>query len=450
MFGTIDINVFLFVTNIFIFLICGGFFIIMPRLTRKSYLFGVKIPQEQSGCPEAVALKRNYTVICVTGVLILLVICAAQFAAFRELTVLSTIYLPLLVGVINIAAVIPNWKKALRLKEERGWRVSGAAYAETSTSEARGNLTYLPWKWYALSLLIIAASFALTVFRYPALPDMVAGHINYDMRPSYMVEKTWGSLLIIPALNAATLAVMLLVAISIEKARLQISPENPRLSFAQHRVYRRRMGNALGFLTLVTVFFIAIIGLPFVFPGSTEWVGILVWACAVFIFVPIIYLIYSQVKTGQGGCKIRINGFAGGVSGGSAGNGKSGGNTGSVGSAEGGGSAVNGKNGGNTGSVGSAEGGGSAGNAGNGGTRAPSGAPGRKRDDDRFWFWGMFYYNKEDPACVVENRFGTKIGFNYAQLPVQIGSVALILGLVALYAWMTLLFIREGVGFFNL
>jgi hypothetical protein len=39
-----DENLILFVSNIFIYVFCGGIFMIVPRLTRKSFLFGVKIP----------------------------------------------------------------------------------------------------------------------------------------------------------------------------------------------------------------------------------------------------------------------------------------------------------------------------------------------------------------------------------------------------------------------
>lgn len=36
-------------------------------------------------------------------------------------------------------------------------------------------------------------------------------------------------------------------------------------------------------------------------------------------------------------------------------------------------------------------------------------------DNDRFYKWGMFYYNPDDPAVVVEKRFGAGFDFNYAR-----------------------------------
>ncbi|TCL64720.1 hypothetical protein EDC14_101818 [Hydrogenispora ethanolica] len=37
------------------------------------------------------------------------------------------------------------------------------------------------------------------------------------------------------------------------------------------------------------------------------------------------------------------------------------------------------------------------------------------RDDDRYWKWGIFYYNPDDPAWFVEKRFGIGWTSNFAQ-----------------------------------
>lgn len=36
-------------------------------------------------------------------------------------------------------------------------------------------------------------------------------------------------------------------------------------------------------------------------------------------------------------------------------------------------------------------------------------------DDDRFWYWGMVYYNPKDPRFMVENRMGTGTSVNMAK-----------------------------------
>jgi hypothetical protein len=47
---------------------------------------------------------------------------------------------------------------------------------------------------------------------------------------------------------------------------------------------------------------------------------------------------------------------------------------------------------------------------------------------DQHWALGMFYHNPDDPARIVENRFGNGVGFNYAYLSVKIGAAVVFFG----------------------
>ena len=382
----------LFAINLFVIALCGGLFLLMPRLTRKSYLFGVNIPPEQSNCAEAKAMKKRYTLTCLLGVLVILIVCMAQFITRREATLITTMYLPLLIIPIGLAAFVPNWKKALQLKGERGWQVANASFKEMSVSHTRGNLSALPWIWYVLSFIITVAIFVIAITRFPALPDMVAIQLDASLQPTRWVEKTWWSVLTMPAVTAATLALMILVAVMIEKAKLQIDQDKPRLSFAQHRVYRKRLGHALGFLTLIIILFMAILWLPFVFQDLSIWGTQIFWCSMVLIFIAVMVLLLVQFKTGQGGCKVKID-----VDEDTEDNNIS--------------------------------------------SSTKSNIPGYSGindvGSDKYWILGMFYFNPDDPAYIVEDRFGTNIGFNYARLPVKIGVAILLLGLIALYVWLT-------------
>ena len=68
--------------------------------------------------------------------------------------------------------------------------------------------------------------------------------------------------------------------------------------------------------------------------------------------------------------------------------------------------------------------------------RAPGGRPAHPagvvhRDDDRFWRAGIFYFNRDDPALVVNRRFGVGWTLNHAH-PVSWIVIAGVLGLVLL------------------
>ena len=383
-----DENIFLFAVNLFILAFCGGLFIIMPRITRKSYLFGVKIPSEQASSPLVAAIKSRYIRICFFGSLIIMFVCIVQFTIWREITLLATIYLPFLILPVFLTAFIPAWKRALSLKKEQGWFTPNIVFAETGSSRARQNLSSLPWVWYALSFVIVVAAFITGIIRYPALPEMIAANMDANFYPTRWVEKTYSSVLMMPLVNAATLVLMIIVAVFIEKAKLQIDPAKPQLSFAQHRVYRRRLGHSIGFLTLTVIFFIAMFWLPVIFPDSPVWGARIFWSGMILIALPIIVITVVMVKTGQGGCKVKIDY-----------------------------------------------------DPDDGADYQLSAAAtenANTRSDDKYWKWGMFYYNSDDPARIVENRFGTNLGFNYARLPAKIGAAVVLLGLIVLYVWLTI------------
>jgi len=61
------------------------------------------------------------------------------------------------------------------------------------------------------------------------------------------------------------------------------------------------------------------------------------------------------------------------------------------------------------------------------------------RGDDKFWALGMFYHNPDDPAYIVEDRFGSNLGFNYSRQPVKTGVIILGLLLIVVYIWITVL-----------
>jgi uncharacterized membrane protein len=199
------------------------------------------------------------------------------------------------------------------------------------------------------------------------------------MQPDAWTDKSVLALMTLPLIGAALVLVMWLAGVSVIRAKLQIDPQNPALSFAQHRVYRRRMSHSMGFLTLCIALMFALIG------AATLWPGLHIpfWATLLLPMIPASVIVFVSVLSGQGGCKITPKTVA---------------------------------------QSDAAD------------AQAPS-VPGR--GDDKYWALGMFYHNPEDPAFLVENRFGNNLGFNYARLPVKIGAAIGLAMLIALYVWAT-------------
>jgi uncharacterized membrane protein len=385
-----DVNIIILVINLVNFALYGGLMAILPRLTRKSYLFGVKIPAEESGCPEVHELKSRYSRICIWGTSMLLLFCVMQSFLWPKISILVALYSFFPLTLIFSMAFFPCWKRAVRLKAERGWKVSGAVYIDTTSTSARGSLSNLPWAWYAAGLAIVLAGIVAAIAQYPELPDMVATSFSATA-PRAWAKKSWLTVLWIPLLNVGVYTATFAIGIALAKAKLQIDPNNPQLSFAQHQEYRKRMGLALAWLTLAGCSMIAYIGLAIVFPDKV--LIVLTGAFALLVLVANVHLIIVAVKSGQSGCLIKIN--MAGVEGGNKPRPSS--------------TAV-----------------------------APPRPTVAGRGDDKYWVLGFFYYNPDDPAYLVGDRFGLKLGFNFARLPVQIGVAIFLLASMGFYVWFTL------------
>ncbi|MCL2342822.1 MAG: hypothetical protein FWC62_02860 [Firmicutes bacterium] len=381
-------SVYFFAVNVAVAVLCGVLIPLIPKLTRKSLLFGVRIPMDQYASPEARGLRKRYTLIGVIGVAIILALIILQYVIFPGITLVSVLYFPLLIGAVATAAFVSSWKQAKKLKEERGWKVSGSVFAETKSSHSRGNLSELPWIWYVLSLVLILASILFALIKYPGLPD------KFRMRPGYtygFLQSQWfdKSLLtatMIPLINLALLIILWLAGTALVRAKLQIDQQNPALSFAQHRIYRRRMGHGLGALILAITVMMALIQLMFLYQDLNipSWL-LLIWPLAA-----VVVLVVVAVQAGQGGGRIKPKVIPNEA-------------------------------------------------AGDFNDQTAVSTHDDGRGDDQYWAAGMFYHNPDDPKVLVENRFGINVGFNYARLPVKIGVVAFCVVFVALYAWLTVL-----------
>jgi len=386
-----NVNIFLFAVNLFVYVLCAAFFMIIPMLTRKSLLFGVRIPPEEALCAEASAMKKNYMFSCLTGAAIILIICIAQFIFLPRLTLAATLYLPLFLIPVYLIAFIPNWKKVVNLKEEKNWAVSSAVFAETKSSHTRGDLSLIPVIWYALGFIIVIITIVLSINRYPQLPEIIPVHFDAAMQPDRWEQKSILSVFMMPLYNLGFLILMFLVSIAIVKAKLQLDPNNARVSFAQHQVYRKRIGHAIGFLTLTLNIMLAVINLMILYPEDPVWLlgggKFFFWFIIIVTIVMIAPIIIIYIITGQGGCKVKIKPED-----------------------------IEDINPNENDSL---------------KTKVPG------KGDDKYWLLGMFYYNPEDPAVIVEARFGTKLNFNYARLPVKIGIVIALIAFIAIYVWST-------------
>ena len=379
-----ELNFFCFLMNVGITVLSALLITIIPILTRKSLLFGVKVPELAQKHSDAKALRKRYVTVCVCGMLFVLALCIFQYIWFPDMTLLAVCYFPLLLVPVQMIAYIPCWKKALILKKKNNWKALETSFSEAGASSSRGNLSLVKWSYYIVAFLLVFLSMAVVLYKYPALPDPFPTHFDIHMNPDAWAEKSLLTVLTLPLINLAITAFLTGLAVTIVMTKLQINPENPGLSFAQHREYRKRMGHGMGILTAglsVSMIFASTLS---IWP---EW-NIPFSLVLSLMLLPVLPLVVIGIRCGQSGCKLKPK-------------------------------------------ITAAD------------TLAAGYAPEETepyasyKSDDSNWIVGMFYYNPEDSSILIEDRFGTNIGFNYAHIGVKLGVGIVAISLIALYVWMT-------------
>jgi len=376
-----ELNIFCFAVNLIVIAFVGLLMALMPSITQKTLLFGVRVPPQEAACLQARTLIRRYRLVCVISAVCVFIACITQFAVAPDFTVLGSLYYPLLILAAQMAAYIPAWKAAKRLKEEKGWQVSAALYADTQSSYSRGQIRSMPWFWYLAALAIAFASAIIELIEYPNLPAQIPSHFGINMEPDAWSDKSIGLALSMPLINIGTAVCMFVAGLIFHKAKLQLNTADPALSFAQHSAYRRLMGNWLGFYTLCLSVSFFLMGLSALYWQSFK---LPFWLSMVLDFAPLLPLCTAAIRAGQSGSKLKPKNYS------------------SEGMAK--------RNTFSTDSV---------------------------RSDDDLWVLGMFYYNPDDPTALIEDRFGSGVGFNYARASVKAGVSALTLSVIAVYIWIS-------------
>jgi uncharacterized membrane protein len=229
----------------------------------KAFLFGVRIPPGEAGCAEAVHMKKRFRAAFAACTLTVLVGGALQILFFYEWPMLPTLYFLGLVVALSFVYTA-FWKKAKRLKEARGWVVPHVVFADTRLGSSHGKWREIPWALYALSLAVLGVS-------------------------SWIKYSYWDFVITFVLVIMATL---LFTNIFFVRGKMQVNPQTPLLSYAQHRVYRKRLGYVLGGTVLLLSVVAAFTGFSYVLLFS-----------ALLYAVP---MVITFVVSGQGGSKIKI------------------------------------------------------------------------------------------------------------------------------------------------
>src|SRR5665647_1600625 len=104
---------FIFILSEAICLVTGILLSILPHITRKSLLFGVRIPDAAKSDPDVIHMKRMYTSIMISVTVFVLAAGAWIYSIRPESAFLLSLYQPTILPAAQLVVFIPLWKKSI-------------------------------------------------------------------------------------------------------------------------------------------------------------------------------------------------------------------------------------------------------------------------------------------------------------------------------------------------
>ncbi len=258
-------------------------------------------------------------------------------------------------------------QKALKVKAEAHWFADKTETVVVDTAFRSRDVLVSPW-WFLIPVGLILLDIVLGLRAYPTLPDQIPTHFNLLGEPDRWHEKSLWTLLAVPFNLIWITALMFFVYRIIGASKQELRADSPEISLKQQAAFRR---NWSGFIVFMNI---GIGGLmSFFFLQTLQLVhlgrGWIVGIPAGFTILLLAVTLILTFRTGQGGSRIRI-------------------------------------------------------------PEKSAKTFVTDRNDDKYWKWGLFYYNPDDPAMFVEKRFGVGWTINVANWKANAIFIGLILFIV--------------------
>ncbi|MBF8184696.1 hypothetical protein ITP53_02840 [Nonomuraea sp. K274] len=208
----------------------------LPVLTRPTLPFGVRVPAARMADPAITAQRRRYSRAVITlGVLAALASAAAVVLRGTPDVLTAT---AVLLGAADIALYAAA-HHAVRAAKRRGNWYNGTRQAVTADTTWRTDPVRPPWPLLIPSLVVLAGTAAIGLWRYGGLPRTLPTLRGLSVDGADRVATTPATAFA-PVLTqtAITLLVPLLLA-AIVRARPETDAERPASSARHYRVYLR-------------------------------------------------------------------------------------------------------------------------------------------------------------------------------------------------------------------
>jgi uncharacterized membrane protein len=352
--------------TVFPVLLIGVIAWMLPVVVPCSVPFGVRIPGARAKEPVIAQQRQIYR----RGVAAITLAVATVVLATGDRPPLGGLGVAAeLVGALALFQVAR--RRIMAAKHREHW-FGGLRQVVVTDTSLRTDPEPFPWRWAAPSIVLTAATVVIAILRYPHLPARLATHFDAAGHPDRFGSTSPASAFGPVAAQVLGTALLVGLAALVLRSKAQLDAEEPQTAGTRHRRFVSSGARALLLLA-------ACLSVTTLLTSMTAWklIGLARPTGALVASMPllgVVVVVAVLVRVGQSGSRLRIRASPG---------------TGSARRT----TAVN-------------------------------------RDDDRYWWIGLLYLNRDDPSLLVPHRFGLGWTLNLAR-PTAWAIIAATIGIPA-------------------
>ena len=341
-------------------LVVSGFIMgITPYATRRNIHFGVMLPDKANELAVTKKWKKQFfkwSMIFSLGSTLPLFI--GFFLNLDEEGLINYIAFmgtAMILGLVVLQFMMYFYfhRQAKALKNEKfsANEIRRDARIMVSTNFRSEKMTVSNGWFIVLGAIIILVTVLAPVLLYDQIPAHIPRHWNNDGHATLWMPKSPRAFAIAPAIQLMMLLIFIFVNYTLKVTKQMIAPTNAKASIEQNRAYRYAMSKMMLVTGVFTLLLLSVPQFLMIF-GISNSAGF-IWLIIAYLVVILGTVIYTSLKYGQGGERFKQSNDADNKY--------------------------------------------------------------QMLDDEKFWKWGMIYYNPNDPAIFVEKRFGIGATVNLAR-----------------------------------
>ncbi|QFQ03166.1 hypothetical protein CUROG_09110 [Corynebacterium urogenitale] len=327
-----------------------------PTISTPTTPLGVRVPKNHLDDPAVTRALRNFRrIVLVTGAIAVLV----TLAAWNQPIIASLTTFIVVAG--SLFAYVSPRKGIIAAKQQGRWfddieTIIAGRVAQSRFPQKLRELTTprFPWIWVLGSLLAISASVVFVLTHWSEIPDVIPTHWNGSMEADAWSEKSVGSVFFATWVGLGMLALLAGVASTIQWAHVHNRSDRSIKGSIRTAANLAGTNTALGvliFMLCVPTAFLQVVSVVPQYMDLLPFAFTSLLICAALGSVIVLAIVYVTISRADDALQ---------------------------------------------------------------GIEFGDESELESPDNDKFYKLGMFYYNPDDPAVMVEKRFGTGIDFNYA------------------------------------